>query len=276
MRTVGRLLRIGPICVDTPTWEQALTTVESFLGERKARLVFFVNAHCVNVAARDPHYREALAGADCVFPDGAGVAIAGRLLGHPVPANLSGTDFVPALLAQPGLAGRRVFLLGSRPGVAEAAAARLKARIPGIAIVGTHHGYFAEGKEEEILRRLNLSGAEILLVGMGVPRQEAWLARCRDQLRVDVAFAVGALLDFLAEVVPRAPLWMRRCRIEWVHRLALEPRRLWKRYLLGNPAFLLRILAEVIRRRWQRGSSQTDELDDALSAPHAVREKAQP
>ncbi|WP_037345327.1 WecB/TagA/CpsF family glycosyltransferase [Sciscionella sediminilitoris] len=220
--------------------EQALARIAELIAEPEPALLAFANAHACNLAARDPGFRALLCHrAALVLPDGAGLAIAARLRGRSFPANLNGTDFLPVLLGQAAAHGHRVFLIGGHPGVAERAARCLRAR--GVPIAGTAHGYHADGAR--LAAEVAASGASILLVGMGMPRQEFWLDAHLGASGARLGIAVGAFLDFTAQRVPRAPGWMRRARMEWVYRLAREPRRMFGRYVLGNPAFLLRVVA---------------------------------
>jgi exopolysaccharide biosynthesis WecB/TagA/CpsF family protein len=198
--------------------------------------LFFVNAHTINLARRDPEYASILNRGDLVLNDGAGVKLAARMKGVRFAANFCGTDFVPELLGRLGEEGVRAFLLGGRPGRAEGAAVALERDHPGVVVVGHHHGYGSD--DAEVVRRINESGAEVLLVAMGNPLQERWIDRHRQELEVPLAVGVGALLDFLAGAVPRAPGWLRRLELEWFYRLYREPRRMFGRYVVGNPAFL--------------------------------------
>lgn len=228
----------------------ALAEVRVLLDGDRPALLAYVNAHSLNLAARDPDYRATLRAADLVLNDGSGLAIAAKLHGTAFPANLNGTDFTPRLL---GIAAERdapVFLLGGRPGVADTAAARLAERIPGLRVVGHEHGYLA--RDADAVAKITASGARILLVGMGNPRQERWLAEHLPATGVRLGVAVGAFLDFAAGAVPRAPHWMRAAGIEWLYRLFREPSRLWRRYVLGNPVFLCRVVAERLTGRWRR------------------------
>ncbi|TRD15326.1 WecB/TagA/CpsF family glycosyltransferase [Palleronia caenipelagi] len=219
------------------------------LLSRGAKRCFFLNAHCANVAARDPGYRRALSRADVVLPDGIGIDIAARLNGQTIVENLNGTDFVPSLLEVAAAERKSVFLLGGRPGVAADAAAALQNRIPDLMIAGVADGYGQAGTDEDVIAQINRSNADILLVAMGVPMQELWIDRHADQLRPDLIMGVGALFDFLAGRVARAPGWMRQSRTEWVWRLMQEPKRMWRRYLIGNAIFLFR----AIHHAWQNG-----------------------
>jgi N-acetylglucosaminyldiphosphoundecaprenol N-acetyl-beta-D-mannosaminyltransferase len=207
---------------------------------RPARVVY-VNAHTLNLAARDPEYRAVLGRAHLVLNDGAGVALAARLHGRRFPANLNGTDFNPRVLELAAARGWRVFFLGGRPGVAAAAAERLGARIPGLEIVGTRDGY-APTAARAVLRTIRVARPDLVMVGLGNPHQERWLDLHLGATGARLGVGVGGFFDFAAGRVPRAPAPLRRLGLEWTYRLAQEPRRLWRRYLVGNPAFLARVL----------------------------------
>lgn len=206
--------------------------------------IAFLNAHGSNLAARDPAFAAALRSM-LVLNDGVGVNLAARILaGRGFPENLNGTDFLPAFLAGTGR-DQRLFLLGGRPGVAERAAASIMVSHPRHRVVGTRHGYFDAADTQAVVEAVRASGATLLLVAMGNPAQELWISRHLVATGAEAAFGVGALFDFLAGEVSRAPALVRRTRLEWVWRLMLEPKRLFRRYVLGNPRFLMR----VMRRR---------------------------
>ena len=213
------------------------------------RRVAFLNAHCGNVAAHDPAYAAALASADLVLPDGIGVELAARMQGQSFSANLNGTDLVPALLHEAALRGLSVFLFGAAPGVAEAAAAALTRRMPDLRIAGTRDGYEGARDSAAAIAAINASGADLLIVALGVPAQDLWLAEHGGRLAPRLTLGVGALIDFLAGRQRRAPALVRRVRAEWVWRLAMEPRRMARRYLAGNPVFLARAATEALRLR---------------------------
>ncbi|SIN77351.1 WecB/TagA/CpsF family glycosyltransferase [Vannielia litorea] len=231
----ARLAALGLDLVDaTPA-----RTIAALLAPGRRR-AFFMNAHCCNVHRRNRAYREAVAGADALLPDGIGVELAGRMTGQRLTANLNGTDLVPALLEQAAAQGKSVYLFGGKPGTARAAAAALQARIPALTIAGTRDGYDGAADADAVVDDINESGADIVLVALGVPMQELWLHRHAGQLNAPLTLGVGALFDFLAGNVSRAPAWLRKARAEWVWRLAQEPRRMARRYLAGNPGFLAR------------------------------------
>lgn len=205
----------------------------------------FANAHFVNEAARDATFRAILPQL-LILPDGIGVDIGSKLLyGTKFPANLNGTDFVPKFLMQ-HTGALRVALIGAKPGVAEKAAATLRAQALHHEISVLSHGYFTPAEETALLAKLAEAPADVLLVAFGNPAQEKWIAGKATPAHARLAIGVGALFDFLAGDVIRAPDGVRALRLEWAWRLAQEPARLWRRYILGNPAFLLRILRQKL------------------------------
>lgn len=210
--------------------------------------IAFLNAHCGNIAATNAEYLETLLDF-LVLPDGIGADLAGRILqGEPFRANLNGTDFVPHVLREIR-APITVGLLGARPGHAEKAAARLARSFPHHRFEVIGDGYFRPEQEHALLERIAQVQPALLLVAMGVPRQELWIRQNLDEQHARVALGVGALIDFLSGAVPRAPGWIRKLRLEWLYRLFLEPRRMWKRYVLGNPLFLWRVIGQRRRMR---------------------------
>lgn len=208
------------------------------------RLVCFVNPGCLNISVQDIGYRAVLHRADLVLPDGIGIKVATRMQGVDLRENVNGTDMFPRLCERAAQDGTPIYLLGAREGVAAAAADAMTRAYPGLRIVGTHHGYVA-GEEDAVVADINESGARILLVAMGVPRQELWLERMRPRLAPAVLLGVGGLFDFYSGRIPRAPLWVREIGMEWAWRLAQEPGRMWRRYVIGNPLFLFRVWREL-------------------------------
>jgi N-acetylglucosaminyldiphosphoundecaprenol N-acetyl-beta-D-mannosaminyltransferase len=161
--------------------------------------------------------------------------------------NVNGTDLFPCICAEAARQGVPIALLGARPGVAERCAAAITRRFPSLKVVWVHHGYLADCDVPSMLSSLADSGARLLFVAMGVPAQELWLARHREAIAPPVTLAVGALFDFYSGDIPRAPLAFRRLGLEWLFRLALEPRRLFGRYMLGNPRFVARAMWLAVR-----------------------------
>ena len=239
--------------VDSCSMEEAVDTVLAFArGERKSGIpdrtcarIYFLNAHCGNVASRVPAYREALRRADLVFPDGSGVKLGGKLQGTPIAENINGTDMFPLLMEAMAEEHLRVFFVGAKRSVIARLVQEVSRRWPGVDLTGWTVGYFTE--DREVVEAVRLFGADLVFVAMGVPRQELWIDACADSTGARAALAVGGLFDFFSGLMPRAPSWMRRLGIEWIFRLAMEPGRMWRRYIIGNFAFVARILGR--RRR---------------------------
>ncbi|AZV17888.1 MAG: glycosyltransferase [Mesorhizobium sp.] len=240
---LDKLMTILGIPVVAVRWNDAIALLNRLIAERRFTKVSFLNAHNANIAYTDPVFAGALDDF-LILPDGIGIDLAARLLyGAPFPDNLNGTDFVPAFL-QASTTPLTVGLLGATRVNAEAASVKLAALAVQHKFVVIHDGYFPASQEQEIVDRIAALRPDVLLVAMGVPRQELWIERHIDARHCTLPIAVGALLDFLSGAVPRAPLWMRRLRLEWLFRLAVEPSRLWRRYVVGNPLFLLRVVRQ--------------------------------
>ena len=215
-----------------------------------SRRVMYVNAHVLNRSCEMQELRQALQRADLVYCDGYGVRVAARALDVDVPHRMTGADWVWGLAALCEASGRSLYLLGSEPGVAAQAARRLRRWYPRLRIAGTHHGYFRPGSphEQRVLEAINDAQPDIVLAGMGTPKQELWVDRHAGQVHAHVLWTVGALFDYVSGRVPRAPRWLADNGLEWIFRLGVEPRRMWRRYLLGNPVFLSRVIGEVRER----------------------------
>lgn len=233
-------------------WDCSLSQAATYLAGRAAAKqksqVYFVNAHCINVASRDRAYASLLEQAPFLFADGAGMALAARIWNSRLANNVNGTDLFPVLCQAAAQSAIPVAFLGARPGVASTCADRMKRDIPGLDVVWVEHGYCTPEQEVRKIDALNGSGAGILFVAKGVPAQEHWIASHADQLTVPVVLGVGALFDFYSGTVPRAPRLMREWRMEWAFRLWQEPRRMFRRYVIGNPEFMARALVRRIIR----------------------------
>lgn len=223
-----------------PVWDGTMQQAISICLSGARKTVFFLNAHCANIKERHRTYAQALARADYVFPDGIGVELAARMTGDTLTENLNGTDLVPKLLQEAGHRQMSVYLVGARPGVAQAAAERLQNSCPGLVIAGVRDGYGESRQNRETVDHINASNADIVLVAKGVPLQELWIDQYREQLHATLVMGVGALFDFVAGMVPRAPPPIRKARAEWVYRLWMEPGRMARRYLIGNATFMAR------------------------------------
>lgn len=251
LRSMSPALNIRGIRLNNLTLDDALNAIDAALCRNVTTRIAFVNADCVNLAARDSTYRNALDAFDWVFIDGIGMRIAGRILNQPVLANVNGTDLFPRLCADLSLSGRRLFLLGAKPGVANAAASWARAHFPGLIIAGAEHGFYAPEDIESLVGRVRNARPDVMLVAMGAPGQEKWILDHAATCGACVTLGVGGLFDYYSGNIPRAPLWMRRCGLEWLFRLYQEPRRLWKRYLLGNWVFMARIVSDLLSQLWR-------------------------
>lgn len=231
---------IGGIGIAVMERDVAIAEVVDAVSTGSHMKMAFCNANLVNVAAGNPALLRSLS-TFLVLADGIGVDVGSWILyGKAFPANLNGTDFFPSLFAG-ARRPMRVALLGGRPGVADRAAANLTQRYPAHRFSVVSHGYFTAEEESRLLDGLKAERPDLLLVAMGNPLQERFIADKLGPQHCSVAAGVGALFDFFADEVQRAPEFVRKARLEWIFRLWLEPRRLWRRYVLGNPAFLLRI-----------------------------------
>jgi N-acetylglucosaminyldiphosphoundecaprenol N-acetyl-beta-D-mannosaminyltransferase len=210
--------------------------------------VHYANVHVLNTAYRNPELRRQLARASTVYCDGSGVRLGAALLARRLPPRIAAADWVDGFCARAAAAGVRLFIVAGEEGIAEQAAEILRSRHPGLLIVGTHHGFLTNKESASLVERVNASGARIVLVGMGTPVQELWVAQFRDAIRAPVVWTVGAVFDFVVGVQPRAPRWLRDLHLEWLWRLMSAPRRMWKRYVVGNPLFLARVLRQRLSR----------------------------
>lgn len=201
----------------------------------------YLNAHCSNLAERNPSYGETLRRFDIVYPDGQGLVWGARKRGINLPERVNAGDFIVDFCRKAAREGLQIYLLGSYPGLAEKTADRWRQQAPGLHIVGTQDGFFEAAQEDARVQAINASGADLLIVGMGSPKQEAFALRNAAHLRVGAIWCVGALFEYFSDKRWRAPVWMRRIGLEWLFRLAMEPRRLWKRYIVGNALFIWRV-----------------------------------
>lgn len=241
---------IFEIDIDLAQPDEMLATISGWAQQRRTRRVMYVNAHVVNQSRTTPGLARALRRADLVYCDGYGVRLAARALNLPVPHRMTGADWIWDLATLCELSGLPLYLLGSEPPVAREAADRLRRWYPQLNVVGAHHGFFAldSPHNERVIEDINSHPAAIVLVGMGTPKQELWVDRYADSLGGAVVWTVGALFDYVSGHTPRAPRWLADNGWEWIFRLAIEPQRMWRRYLLGNPVFLSRVLAEARAR----------------------------
>lgn len=226
----------------------------SFLsGDGRCRYVVTPNAAQIVQLRKDQRLRRIYHEADLVVADGMPVIWVSRLLGVPLRERVTGADLLPRLCAVSARRGYKVFLLGANPGVAAEAAAKLKANYPGLQVAGEYSppfGFEASRQENlKIIERIKDAQPDILFVALGFPKQERWIYHYAKECGVPLSLGVGAAFDFVAGTLKRAPRWMQRWGLEWLHRLLQEPRRLWYRYLVLGPQFVLLSLGEILKAR---------------------------
>jgi len=240
-------INILGVYIDQVSTQETMQIIENLaMGSRKS-LITYVNAHCINVARRDKVYREILNGVDLLYPDGIGIIWASAFLERKKLKRVTATEFLPDFCKKCENRNLRFFFLGGLPGVIEKTVENLKKIAPQLKVVGINHGYFKREEESSLLNKINSAKPHILIVGMEVPKQEKWIANNFQKLSVNVCWAVGGAFDFYSGQKKKAPPWMNTFGLEWFFRLIQEPRRLWKRYLIGNTIFIWLILKEFLK-----------------------------
>ena len=244
------------------TMAQALAEAERFIREDKPHMIVTTDATGLMRAHDDAEFRRIVNEADLVTPDGAGVVLSARLLNIPLEARCAGCDMVVGLCEVAARLGRSVYLLGAAPGVAEKAAGKLREQVPGLQVAGCRDGYFADEQEPAIVEEIRRARPGVLFVALGIPRQEQWIRRHLEQLNVPVCVGVGGSFDVISGLKQRAPVWMQRAGLEWLYRVAKEPRRLPR--LAALPRIVLLSFAELLRppRSVQQERGE-DRIDDA-------------
>lgn len=222
-----------------------LERVDQWITSTKRRTVFYVNSHCLNLASAAPAYKAILNNADLVYADGVGVVWASRFLGGCVLRKATGADWIGHFcdLAESGK--WRIYILAGKPGIAMRAREKLVRKFPRLNVVGVCDGFFGEA-QQQVLQDIATAAPQILFVGMGTPRQENWIAANRDQISAPICWAVGALFDYVAGAELRVPALMNHIGLEWFWRLLADPRGKWRRYLLGNPMFVSRVVQQKL------------------------------
>jgi N-acetylglucosaminyldiphosphoundecaprenol N-acetyl-beta-D-mannosaminyltransferase len=239
-----RIFDIAIAAVDRRTLTKAFGDL---LTSGKRGWISYANIHALNLAVEIPWFKKYLQNSLLTYCDGEGVKLGARLLGHRIPERIVFSDWIDDVCQVAASQRLGIYLLGGKEGVAETAASKLSDRIPGLIVSGTHHGFFHSEDEERIVKQINDSKAQILIVGMGMPLQESWILSHHQLLTPNIILNAGSCFDYVAGAKRRCPGWMGKFGLEWVYRLFQEPRRLWKRYLIGNPLFILRVLSARFR-----------------------------
>ena len=245
-------VRIGHVAIDGLTFPAALEAIRALVRAGEGGSVFTPNVDHVVLADHDERFRRAYESATLSLVDGTPVLWASRLLGTPLPEKVSGSDLLLPTLELAAREGWRVYLLGGTAASAARAVERLRERLPALDVVGTDSASIdmdaPPSSRADVLHRVRASRADLVVVALGSPKQELWIGENHEALRPSVLMGLGASVDFLAGTVRRAPGWMSRLGMEWLFRLVQEPRRMWRRYLLRDPYFLLVLLRTVGER----------------------------
>lgn len=221
------------------TREEAVAILEGYIKSHTPHFIATANAEMVMFAQKDRELANILNAADLIVPDGAGVVWAARHQGFHVPERVTGYDLTQSLLYKASIHGYRVFMFGAAPEVILAAKRKTESLYPGIHIVGSHHGFFSAADEDRIIDQIRNAAPDVLLVALGVPKQEKWLYRNFHKLQVSVCMGVGGSFDVMAGSVRRAPEWMQRANLEWLFRLLCQPRRIGR--MMALPRFAIQV-----------------------------------
>lgn len=237
--------------IDAISWQEVIDVLLQWAKGRQSRYVCICNVHVVVTAKQDTEFRWVVNEADMATPDGMPLAWVLRRFGFQQQERINGPDLMWRLCGQAAEKGLSVFFYGSTPETLERLSDNLKTAFPQLAIAGVHSPPFrllSDEEDREMINHINGSGAHIMFVGLGCPKQEFWMAAQRGKIRA-VMIGVGAAFDYHAGTVKRAPLWMQGSGFEWLFRLMSEPKRLWKRYLVTNSLFLIYLGLEVFREK---------------------------
>jgi N-acetylglucosaminyldiphosphoundecaprenol N-acetyl-beta-D-mannosaminyltransferase len=238
--------------IDAVTLDQTVEIVERAIASRRQCQHVAINAAKLVRFQHDEELRRVIRGCQLVTADGQAVVWAGRVLGQPLPARVTGIDLMHAVLERAGERGYGVYVLGARAEVLERAVGTLRKRHPNLRLVGARHGYFQPDEEAAVVEGIRESVPDVLFVALETPAKELFLARHRDRLQVPFVMGVGGAVDILGGVRRRAPRWLQRFGLEWAYRLAQDPRRLAGRYVVGNTRFTWLVMREFFRQRLGR------------------------
>ena len=246
-----KTVRMFGISVADVTLIEASERFSEIARQKETRVIFTANVEHVVLLSSDPEFRMAYGAADYVLADGMPLVWFSRFICDALPERVTGSDLLPEICRMAEKKSLKVFFLGGTPEVTPKAVENLQRRFPALQMVGIATPWIdlsdGESVSSGLVESINQSGADILFVGFGAPKQELWITRNRKRLKTGIVLAVGGTFDFLAGKTVRAPLWMQRSGLEWLWRLLHEPKRLWRRYLIGNVRFLV-----IAWREWRR------------------------
>ena len=246
-----KTVRMFGISVADVTLIEASERFSEIARQKETRVIFAANTEAIVLMRSNPEFRKSYLEADYVLADGMPLVWFSRLICDALPERVTGSDLLPEICRMAEKKSLKVFFLGGTPEVTPKAVENLQRRFPALQVVGIATPWIdlsdGESVSSGLVESINQSGADILFVGFGAPKQELWITRNRKRLKTGIVLAVGGTFDFLAGKTVRAPLWMQRSGLEWLWRLLHEPKRLWRRYLIGNVRFLV-----IAWREWRR------------------------
>lgn len=244
-------VKIDTLMVHPLTMDQTIDELEHLISTPGVSQHVVVNAAKVVAAHADPELRHVIEACDVINADGMSIVWASRLLGTPLPERVTGIDAMFELLKRGEERGWSIYLLGARPEVIPTVVSRVHAQYPHVNIVGHRHGYWSPSEEKGVVADIRESGADLLFVALPTPAKELFVGRNRQELGVRLVVGVGGSFDIIAGRTTRAPLWMQKAGMEWAYRVAQEPGRMWRRYLIGNTQYI-----NLIGRQWARSKSR--------------------
>jgi N-acetylglucosaminyldiphosphoundecaprenol N-acetyl-beta-D-mannosaminyltransferase len=237
---------IAGVAVDNVSEDEALALIDEFVERGGPHYMVVVNASKLVAASRDERLRRIIERADLVTADGMSVVWASRLLGRPLKERVTGIDIFERLVGHAARRGLSVYFLGAKDESVNGVVRRFRGLHPSLRVAGFRNGYFSARESERVAAQISESGADLLFVAMGSPAQEYLISSILAHTGARFALGVGGSFDHLSGLARRAPGWMRRAGLEWLYRLAQEPRRLWKRYLVGNSLFVWLVLKQLL------------------------------
>lgn len=244
----NNIVTICGIKITNLSFRNCLDYISHYIGKSAQAFIVTPNVDHIIRLQNDAEFREVYKHADLVLADGVPLLWAARFLGTPLKEKISGSDLFPILCELAAEKGFKLFFLGGRAGAADKATHVMRKRLPGIQITGAYcppFGYENDVEEnKKIVDIITVAKPDILFVGVGSPKQEKWIYKHKDKYQVPVSIGVGAAFDFVSGMVKRAPVWMQKAGLEWFWRLMMEPKRLWKRYLIDDPVFFWLVLKQ--------------------------------
>lgn len=250
-KETGNVIRLLGVEIDAVSVDELLREIQLCVSEQRRIYLAYINTHGMNISYSTPWFRNFLNQSYLTFCDGVGIKLAAKMTNQSLMYRFTPPDFMENICETAAALGWRLFFLGAKPDVVEKAAQMILYTYPNLQIK-THHGYFekslASMENQAVISEINHFQPHILILGFGMPMQEKWILENFESLDINIAFPAGALFDYLSGSVKRAPRWMTDNGLEWLGRLVIEPRRLWKRYIIGNPLFFWRIFIHHILR----------------------------